>query len=133
MKTVEELETMLGRLDRPFERADDGTFLVALAPGQPPAALRLELPVLVAQVAVGDVPALDDAASARFFRRLLELNGNSLLHAAFALQGAQLVLAAALEVEHLDLNELEALLADFAVALVQHVPELRKLSPAVAH
>ena len=53
-----------------------------------------------------------------------------LLHAAFGLENDQIVLAAALELESLDLNELEAVLADIDVALSEHVPVLRGLVPS---
>jgi hypothetical protein len=43
-----------------------------------------------------------------------------------------MVLAAALELEHLDLNELEAVLADIDVALGEHVPVLRSMVQAAS-
>ena len=83
-------------------------------------------PVLVVQVAIGTAPR-DLTKAAPIYKRLLELNASALLHSAFGLEGDQIVLAAALELEHLDLNELEAVLADIDVALGEHVPSLRNL------
>ena len=125
----EDLLGQLGRLNRTFEAAGDaGVYLVSMGPGQPPCALHLSPPVLVAQVQVGAAPKQDDPASARFFRRLLELNATGLLHAAFALEADQVVLTAALALENLDINELEAVLGDFDMALGEHVPALSLLS-----
>jgi Tir chaperone family protein CesT len=59
---------------------------------------------------------------------LLELNASGLLHAAFALEAGNIVLTSALEVESLDPNELEAVLADMDIALSEHVPALSKLA-----
>jgi hypothetical protein len=83
-------------------------------------------PVLVVQVAIGPAPA-DVVVAAPVYKKLLELNASALLHAAFGLENDQIVLAAALELDSLDLNELEAVLADIDVALGEHVPLLRHM------
>jgi hypothetical protein len=81
-------------------------------------------PVLVVQVAVGPAPT-DEKTAARVYKKLLELNASALLHTAYGLENEQIVLAAALELDNLDLNELEAVLADIDVALSEHVAMLR--------
>jgi len=48
------------------------------------------------------------------------------MHVAYGLEGDTIVLSAALELENLDLNELEALLSDVDLALARHVPTLRE-------
>ncbi len=58
----------------------------------------------------------------------IELNATDLLHAAYGLQGDRIVLSAALEADNLDLNELEATLADMGMALSKHVPFLREMA-----
>jgi len=50
-----------------------------------------------------------------------------LFHAAYAIEGKDIVLTAALELDSLDLNELEAVLADVGMALSDHVPALRDM------
>jgi hypothetical protein len=126
-KTIEDLEGYLSKLDRRFERVDDGTYLLAGGPDHPPIAVRMAPPVLVVRVEVGPAPAGDPAVEARVFRRLLELNGSDLLHASYALDGDFIVLGSALELDNLDLNELEAVLADVDMAVSDHVPGLHEL------
>ena len=126
IRSSDDLEAQLGRLERRYERTPDGTFILSLGPGLPPAALLLVPPVLVVQVAIGPAPA-DLSAAAPIYKKLLELNASALLHAAFGLENDQIVLAAALELDSLDLNELEAVLADIDVALGEHVPALRSM------
>jgi len=126
IRTSDDLEAQLGRLGRRYERTEDGTFILSLGPHQPPAAVLLVPPVLVVQVTVGTAPK-DITKAAPIYKRLLELNASALLHSAFGLEGDQMVLASALELEHLDLNELEAVLADIDVALGEHVPLLRSM------
>jgi hypothetical protein len=125
---VEDLEAYLSRLERRFERLADGTVLVAVDADRPPIALRVVPPVLVARTVIGAVPKEGAEAQARLFRRLLELNSHDLLHASYGIEQDRIILSAALEIDNLDLNEIEAVLADIDMALVEHVPELRKMA-----
>jgi hypothetical protein len=126
-KTQEDLERYLILLERHFERLEDGTYLLAVPGSQAPVALRLAPPVLVTQVEIGPAPKGDPEIEARVFRRLLELNASDLLHAAYSIEGDRILLGAALELDNLDLNELEATLADVGLALSNHVPALREM------
>ena len=125
IQTGEDLEGYLLRLERRFERAEDGTYFVSVGADRPLVALLVAPPLLVAQVEIGLVP-VDDAAAAPFFRKLLELNATSLVHAAYGIEGDRIVLSAALALQNLDLNELEAVLADLDMALATQVPTLRE-------
>lgn len=123
----EDLEAYLTRLDRRYERQGDGTYVVSLGPSQPPAALRMAPPVVVVQCDIGPAPSGDSDSTSRLFRRLLELNATDLLHVAYAIEDGRIVLAAALELENLNLNELEAVLANIDMSIAQHVPMLREM------
>jgi len=127
MATPDDLEAHLVRLDRRFEKRDH-TFIVSLGPNQPPAAVRVEAPVVVVEVDVGPAPGADDARSAKLFRSLLELNATDLVHVAYAVQHGRIVLESALDAESLDLRDVEATLADLDLAVAEHVPRLRALS-----
>lgn len=131
-KTREDVEQILESRDRPFQSLEDGTIVVALVPGQAPAMLRVEPPVVLAQVNIGEVTFENDAQAATFYRRLLELNVSGLLHASYGIEAGHIVLSSALELENLDSNELEAALADLALALVEHIPALRQMFTAAA-
>ena len=131
IQSNEDLEGYLLRLERRFERAEDGTYLLSMGADRPLVALRVAAPVLVAQVDIGQAPA-DDVAGAVLFRNLLVLNATALVHAAYGIEGDKIVLSAALELKNLDLNELEAVLADLDMALANQVPTLREISKASA-
>ena len=107
IQTSEDLEGYLLRLERRFERAEDGTYLVSMGADRPLVALRVAAPLLVAQLDIGLAP-LDDTAAAPLFRKLLVLNATALVHAAYGIEGSNIVLSAALALQNLDLNELEA-------------------------
>ena len=127
IQTGEDLEGYLLRLERRFERAEDGTYLVSVGADRPLVALLVAPPLLVAQVEIGSVP-VEDAAAAPLFRKLLVLNATALVHAAYGIEGERIVLSAALALQNLDLNELEAVLADLDMALTTQVPTLREFS-----
>ena len=127
IQSNEDLEGYLLRLERRFERAEDGTYLLSMGVDRPLVALRVAAPVLVAQVDIGQAPA-DDNAGAVLFRKLLVLNATALVHAAYGIEGDKIVLSAALELKNLDLNELEAVLADLDMALANQVPTLREIA-----
>ncbi len=127
MRTEKDVEAYLLRLNRRFTSVDDrpGTFLVRANDNMPPVALRVDPPLVVVRVHIGDAPGPDHAA---IFRRLLELNARSLVHCSYGLEDDVIVLSAALELENLDFNELQATLDEIDMALAQQVPMLAGLN-----
>lgn len=125
-RTINDVENYLLKLGRKYET--DGETLVLRASSEvPPVALRVNAPVLMATAAIG--PAPTDAIHERnVYKRLLELNATDLMHASYGLENGQIVLSAALALENLDDNELDAALGDIDLALLQHTAELMKLS-----
>jgi hypothetical protein len=126
-RTQEDVERFLELRGHPIEVMPDGTMLVRVAAGQPPAVVRVDPPLVLIQVNVGEVSFEDSAKAADFYRRLLELNATDLLHASYGLANNRVVLSAALPLENLDENELGAALADVSLALVEHIPSLRQM------
>jgi hypothetical protein len=126
IQTDADLEAFLIRLERPFERLADGTYVIGAGSPRPLVALKLAPPVLVVRAAIADAPS-DLAAQQRIFRKLLEFNASALLHAAYGLEAERIVLSSALELASADLSELEAVLADVDLALAEHVPVLHEL------
>jgi hypothetical protein len=128
MRTDKDVEAYLLRLNRRFRSVDAGaaTFLVETSGGMPPIAIRVDPPLVVVRVHIGDV----DRASAplELFRRLLELNARQLVHSSYGLDDGRVVLSSALELENLDFNELQATLDEIDVVLAQQLPELARLA-----
>ena len=131
MRTLRDVEAYLGRLNRRFETVEgqEGTFLVHSSDRMPPIALRVDPPLVVFRVHIGDTPTPDNVA---LFRKLLELNARALVHSSFGLEDRRIVLSSALELENLDFNEMEATLDEFDMTLAQQVPVLSELSKKTA-
>jgi len=130
MRNEKDVEAYLGRLNRQFSDVDGPpgaptkTFLIHSAANFPPIALRVDPPLVLIRVHIGDIPGADNVA---LLRRLLQLNAKSLIHSSFGLEDDRIVLCSALELENLDFNELEATLDEIDMALAQHVPVLAEL------
>jgi hypothetical protein len=127
-RTAEDVENYLLQLDRRFED-DEGTYLVTGGEGSTPIAIRVAPPIVAIRVVIGPVPE-DSAHQTRIFRQLLEYNATDLMHISYGVADGNVVLSAALELENLDINELEATLSDVDLALAQHVPSLYEAAKA---
>jgi hypothetical protein len=128
MRTDKDVEAYLLRLNRRFQQVDAGaaTFLVQTSPGMPTVAIRVDPPLVVVRVKVGDVEKGGNPLE--LFRALLELNARQLVHSSYGLDDGRVVLSSALELENLDFNELQATLDEIDVALAQQLPELTRLA-----
>jgi hypothetical protein len=125
-RTAEDVETYLLQLDRRFE-IDAGTYLISGGSGATPIAIRVAPPIVAVRVAIGPAPT-DEGHQAKLFGRLLEYNARDLMHASYGVEDGTVVLSAALALENLDANELEATLSDIDLALASHVPVLHDLA-----
>lgn len=127
-RNVDDVETFLLRLNRYFER-DGNTFMLSSGPDGPPIVIRVDEPILVLRVDIGKLPENRDQQNA-VMRQLLKYNAADLVHAAYALQGDEIVLTSGQPLENMDLNELAAVLSDVDIALAQHIKSLRGLATA---
>lgn len=126
MRTVADIERFLKDTEVHYQDLGGGLFIVSDGPqGLQNLAIKVEDEVVIFQLRVLDVPPTGDPVRERLFERLLRLNGDGLLHSAFALQDDGVYLQAALPLPNLDANELQAVLDDMGLATSQHLPELR--------
>jgi hypothetical protein len=132
MRSATDVEAYLGKMNRRYTPVEDqpGTFLVHGGDNMPPTALRVDPPVVVLRVHVGDVTDLE--ANGELFRKLLNLNAKGLLRTSFGLEDKRIILSSALELENLDYNELAGVLDEIDMTLAQQVPTLAELSKAAS-
>ena len=128
MRSVKDVEAYLTQLNREFEQVEGQPGMYIIPSGGTQIALRVDQPLVVLRVHIGDVKNGD--ADLPLFRRLLQLNVKGLGHASYGLDDNRIVLSAALELENLDFNELEATLDEIDIALAQQLPELASLASA---
>jgi hypothetical protein len=127
--SLEDVENYLIKLGRKYEKTtaatpEDATLLVHASGGGTLIALRAIAPILAIHVEIGPEPTTDARRHA-LYRRLLELNDEDLMH---GLENGRVVLSAALALENLDANEVEATLSDIDLALARHTESLTHLA-----
>lgn len=127
-RTAEDVENYLLQLDRRFEN-DKGTYVIGGGAERPPIAIRVAPPIVAVRVEIGDVPK-EAAHQTELFRKLLEYNASDLMHVSYGIDHDSIVLSAALPLDNLDLNEIEAVLSDVDLALARHIPTLHEIAKA---
>lgn len=126
MRTEQDVERYLGDFGIPYQDLGGGLFVVTdESSGLRNLAIKVESPVVVFRLRVLDAPAVGTPGREALFERLLRLNGAGLLHSAFGLQDDGIYLTAALPLDNLDPNELQAVVDDLGIAASQHVAALR--------
>lgn len=86
-------------------------------------------PVIVLRIKVMDLPPAGTQRNA-LEHRLLELNGNDLLHGSYGIQKDEIVLIEALELDHLDFEEFLSAYESITLALASHIRELASFREA---
>jgi hypothetical protein len=126
MRTASDVEAYLVLMSRRFRAVEDqpGTFLVES--GNTPVAVRVDPPLVVVRVHMGDAEGVADPVT--FYRKLLELNAKELVHASYGIDDGRVVLSSALELENLDFNELQATMDEIDLALAQQLPTLAAMA-----
>jgi len=120
MKTAEDIESFLLRIERPYEQLKPGIWLLKLD-GNDNFVISIAGPVVVFRVKVMDLPPTERET---LFRTLLSLNTSEMVHGAFGLEGESVVIVHALELENLDFNEFQAVIDDISMAISKQYPIL---------
>ncbi|NUO52278.1 MAG: hypothetical protein HOV80_25775 [Polyangiaceae bacterium] len=126
-RSAEDVENYLLKLGRTYERAPgwtpaNGTFLLRAGSGTL-VAVSVSPPIATVHVEIGPTPQ-DEKHRLRLFTKLLQLNATDLMYASYGIEDGKVSLSAALLLDSLDANELEAALADIDVALARHTADL---------
>lgn len=125
MRTIDDVEQFLKESGISYQDIGDGLFIVTdHESGVKNLAIKVDSPVVIFRMRVGDAPAPGAPKRESLFEELLRLNGGGLLHSAFSLQDDGIYLSAALPLDNLDQNELQAVVEDMGLAASQHLPRL---------
>jgi hypothetical protein len=127
MKSVNDVESYLMKMELPHEEPRDGTWLVRGIDGIDNIVITLAGPVLVFRVKVMEVPR---HSREECFRTLLELNATEMMHGAYGVEGDSVVISDALQLENLDYNEFAATVDDITLAVASHHGRLAKFREA---
>lgn len=125
MRTVEDVESYMLDSGYRFERIGDEIWHVSDEDnGVETIVVFFSGNIINVQVRLFRLP---DNPSNQLFRRLLELNATSVIHGAFGIENDHVVLIGALELDHLDRNELQAMIESISLAIGENYDELKTL------
>ena len=131
MTTKEDLESYLLRMGVEYEELEENMWL--LKPQETAGVVvNFTPPVVLLRLKVMELPQSKNGLLAPFYRRLLELNASDIVHGSYGIEGNDVVLSDALQLEDLDYSELRSSYESMVLAATSHVSELSDLIP-VAH
>ncbi len=127
MISREDLESFLIRTEMDHREIGESMWLVdpvkdALE-DHPAVVVSLSPPLVIFRAGIGMVPE-GDHARLQLFQALLELNASDLVHGAYGLEGDEVILVDALELQDLDYSEFLASLESLSLAVTSHVKQL---------
>jgi len=127
MRNAEEIESFLLDLGLPFQRLSDEPVMWLLNDEeshlQNILAYKTDT-ILNFRVKLFDLSAETPAA---LLRHLLVLNAAEMVHGSYGIEENAVVITGALELENIDLNEVQAMLDSFSLAISTHHGELSEM------
>ena len=127
MKTSDDIESYLIRMDQAFETIGENMWLLKEGDLSSGIVLKIAGPLIIFRCKVMDLPKLNRE---ELYHTLLELNATQLVHGSYAIESSSVTLCDALQLENLDYNEFQASVDDLTMALAKHYPLLAKYRPA---
>ncbi len=127
-EALDRIEEFLIKTEFPFERVDEGFWLIHDEFDQIDNIVILHSPPVVTfRVKLLDVPDLDDEIRLRLYSKLLELNAESMVAGAYGLEDESVVIVDTLQAKNIDFNEFQASIDSIALAIREHYQPLKRL------
>jgi hypothetical protein len=118
MATRDDIEHYLIQLEYPFESVETQMWVIRDTAS---VVVTYEPPLVLFRIKLMEVPK---AKREDFFKLLLELNANHMIHGAYGIEEENVVLIDTLQSEHLDFNEFQASLDALLLASTQDYQKL---------
>ncbi|RMF90104.1 MAG: hypothetical protein D6736_07335 [Nitrospinota bacterium] len=117
MKTKEDIEGYLIRLELPFEEVEDGLWVIHDDISHVDNIVVLyDPPIVVFRVKLMEVPT---QRREEFFELLLRFNATHMIHGAYGIENGNVVIIDTLQAENLDFNEFQASVEALSLAIAQ--------------
>jgi hypothetical protein len=124
MISREDLESFLIRTEMDHREIGESMWLVDpvkdAVEDHPAVVVSLSPPLVIFRASIGTAPE-GDHARLKLYQTLLELNATDLVHGAYGLEGDEVILVDALELQDLDYSEFQASLESLSLAVTSHV------------
>ena len=124
MDAKDKLEGYFIKLGLTYQQIAENTWVVTDDDaGVHQVVVMVDDPIVVVRVTVMALPSKNREA---FFETVLRMNASDLVHIAYAVEGEHLILSNSFLLETLDLEEIQAAVDEFGLALIQHYSILSK-------
>jgi hypothetical protein len=121
---MSKIERFLINLGLTFEEVDENTWIINdEKSGLEQILVFLEEPLIIIRI---NVTTLPDRNNEEFYKTLLILNANDLVHGAYAISDNEVILIDTLQYETIDIEEFQASLDSIGLAMIEHYPILSK-------
>jgi hypothetical protein len=118
MESKQKIENYMLDMNLRFEEIDENTWMIEDDIAHiDNIIVKLLDPIVIFRVKVMDLPK---EKKQEFYKKLLELNANDLVHGAYAIEGDNIVLVDTLQSQNLDMNEFQSTVESLGLALMQH-------------
>ncbi|MBN1945886.1 MAG: YbjN domain-containing protein [Bradymonadales bacterium] len=122
MRTDEDIEVYLTKMEIPFETLNKGLWVIhdenSLVEN---IVVYHNPPIVTVRVKIMPVPSQNREA---FFEKLLQFNATEMVHGAYGIEEDSIVLVDTLQTENLDFNELQAAIDSISMAVASHYETL---------
>jgi hypothetical protein len=126
MVTREDFDDYLLRLGVDYEELDDGLWVIR-SDEATSVVVSYSPPLALLRLKVMELPKVEEARCVGLYRHLLELNATDIVHGSYGIEGNEVVLSDALDLEDLDFSELRSSYESMALAATSHTPKLMEL------
>jgi hypothetical protein len=127
MISREDLESFLIQTEMDHREIGEAMWLVDpvrdAEKDHPAVVVNLSAPLVIFRASIGTAPEGADARL-RLYQTLLELNATEMVHGAYGLEGDEIILTDALEIQDLDYSEFLASLESLSLAVTSHAEQL---------
>lgn len=124
MGAKDKLEGYFTQMGLVYQQIAEGTWVVTDEDaGIYQVVVMVDEPIVVVRVSVMPLPTKNREA---FFETVLRMNASDLVHTAYAVEGEHLILSNSFILDTLDLEEIQAAIDEFGLALIQHYSILSK-------
>jgi len=131
MRTNQDIENFMIRMDLKFEQLSEGTWVIHDAQDHiDNIVVRHDPPIVLCRVKLLDLPRGGDHSA--LFRTLLELNASEMISGAYGLEGDAVVATDTLQSENLDYNEFQSAIDGLMLCIQDHFHRIIKHVPNAA-
>ncbi|MCT4598603.1 MAG: YbjN domain-containing protein [Vallitalea sp.] len=124
MDTTQKIENFMLDMNLLYEQLDETTWKIEDDLSHiDNIVVKLIDPIVIFRVKIMEVPKENKE---EFYKTVLELNANDLVHGAYGIEDNNLVIVDTLQAENLDMNEFQSTVDSIGLALIQHYDTLAK-------